>query len=297
MDLLHLRSLLAVVQEGTIGQGARHLHVSQSALSRRLQQLEAELGAELFSQSGRRVVLTEAGRIAAAEAAVLVERYERMKAELRAHLGLEAGTVRIGGGATAVSYILPEAMARFRKRYPGVRFRLEEAGSREVEAAVIDDRVELGIVTLPVAAKGLDVRPLVRDRIVLVAAKEHALARRKRVTAADLQGQALIGFEAESAIRALIDKALRAAGVELNVVMEVRSIAAILRLVDSTASLGFVSELSARGRPTIAVQGLRIARELGLVTRRGRAISPAAQAFAELLGSERPREAPRERAS
>ena len=283
MDLILTRSLLAVAREGTIGKAAKRLHISQSALSRRLQQLAEELGTELLSPSGRGVVLTEAGRLVATEGAVLVERFERMQAEIRAHMRLEAGTVRIGGGATAVSYMLPQAMARFRKRHPGMRFRLEEAGSREVEAAVLEDRVELGVVTLPVYAKELEVRPLVRDRIVLVAAAEHPLAKQKRVVPADLAGQALIGFEGGSAIRRLIDEALRAAEVEVNVVMEVRSIAAILRLVESTASLAFVSEMSTEGRSVIDVRGLRIERELGLVTRRGRAISRAGLAFAEEL--------------
>jgi DNA-binding transcriptional LysR family regulator len=103
-----------------------------------------------------------------------------------------------------------------------------------------------------------------RDRIVLVAAAEHPLAKQKRVVPADLAGQALIGFEGGSAIRRLIDEALRAAEVEVNVVMEVRSIAAILRLVESTASLAFVSEMSTEGRSVIDVRGLRIERELGL---------------------------------
>jgi DNA-binding transcriptional LysR family regulator len=283
MDLLLTRSLLAVAREGTIGKAAKRLHISQSALSRRLQQLAEELGTEILSPQGRGVVLTEAGRLFVAEGTVLVDRFDRAKAEVRALSRLEAGTVRVGGGATAVSYLLPEAMARFRKSHPRVRFRLEEAGSREVEQAVIEDRVELGVVTLPVFAKELEVRPLAKDRIVLVAAPDHPLAKRRRVVPEDLGGLAIIGFEGESAIRTLIDQALREAFVEVNVVMEVRSIAAILRLVESTGSCAFVSELGAEGRPVIDVRGLRIERDLGLVTRRGRPMSAAARAFAEEL--------------
>ncbi|MBK6463446.1 MAG: LysR family transcriptional regulator substrate-binding protein [Myxococcales bacterium] len=129
----------------------------------------------------------------------------------------------------------------------------------------------------------IEVRPLTKDRIVLVAASDHPLVKRKRVVPEDLADLALIGFEGESAIRPLIDKALREARVEVNVVMEVRSIAAILRLVESTGSSAFVSELGAEGRPVIDVRGLRIERDLGLVTRRGRPISAAARAFAAEL--------------
>ena len=142
---------------------------------------------------------------------------------------------------------------------------------------------------LAVSATTGEVTPLARDRIVLVAAKDHPLAKKKRVVPADLAGQPLIGFEGGSAIRRLIDDALRAAKVDVNVVMEVRSIAAILRLVDSTSSLAFVSDLSAEGRPVVDVRGLRIERELGLVTRRGRGLSRAAVAFAAELAKGAPR--------
>ncbi|HSC89991.1 MAG TPA: LysR substrate-binding domain-containing protein [Polyangiaceae bacterium] len=281
MDLLLTRSLLAVAEHGTIGEAASRLGVSQSALSRRIQQLEEELGAELLERSGRGVTLTEAGRLAVAEGTVLVERYGRLQTMVREHLELDAGTVRIGGGATAVSYLLPGAMARFRKKHPGIRFRLEEAGSRHVETALLEERIDLGIVTLPVQTKEVDVMPLSRDRFVLVASADHALASRRRVRAEELDGLPLIAFEAGSAIRTLIDDALRSASVAMNVVMEVRSIAAILRLLDATGGLAFVSELGVGGRQVLDVQGLRVERELGLITRRGRGLSPAAQAFVE----------------
>ena len=109
----------------------------------------------------------------------------------------------------------------------------------------------------------------------------------------NIQREDLNPLEEAQAIRRLIDDALRAAEVEVNVVMEVRSNAAILRLVDSTASLAFVSDLSAEGRPVIEVKGLRIERELGLVTRRGRATSRAAQAFADELRAGTPRRSAR----
>ncbi len=279
MDLLLTRSLLAVAEFGTIGEAAARLGVSQSALSRRIQQFEEEIGAELLERSGRGVTLTEAGRLVVAEGALLVERFGRLQGAVREHLALDAGTVRVGGGATAVSYLLPQAMARFRKRHPGIRFRLEEAGSRLVEAAVVEERIDLGVVTLPVQAREVDVTPLSRDRFVLVASPDHPLSARRRLRPSELSGLDLITFEAGSAIRALIDDTLRSAEVAMNVVMEVRSIAAILQLVDATGSVAFVSELSVGGRPVLDVQGLRVERELGLITRRGRPLSSAAAAF------------------
>lgn len=287
MDLIHVGSLVAVAEHGSITDAAHALGLSQPALSRRIQQLEEDLGAALLERSQRGVVLTEMGRLVRDEGAVLLERYGRMRQDVRAHMQLDTGSVRVGGGATAVSYLLPGAIDTFRRRHPGVLFHLREAGSREVAQDVLDERLELGIVTLPVSTPELRVRPLRDDRIVLVGARDHALAGGRRVGIEALQGQGLVGFEAGSEIRRLIDGALREAGVEMRVVMELRSVPAILQMVATTGSLAFVSELGVRPRERrvtpIAVRGLRIVRKLGVVQKRDRPLSPAAEAFEQAL--------------
>lgn len=104
---------------------------------------------------------------------------------------------------------------------------------------------------------------------------------------ADLSGQGLVAFEAGSAIRQLIDGALREAGVEMNVQMELRSIAAILEMVTRTRSLGLVSQLGVEQRDSgvvaLEVRGLSIHRRLAVISKLGRPLSPAARAFAALL--------------
>ncbi len=288
MDLVLLRSLLAVADHRAISAAARALFVTQPALSRRLQLLEDELGAPLFARSRRGVALTEAGRVATQDAREIVARYELMKERIRAEESLSAGLVRVGGGATAVSFIVPRAIAVFQKQHPGVRFQVVEQGSRDVETDVIAERLDLGVVTLPTRTRDVDVRPLTEDRIVLVASATHPLAKKKRIEARDLEGQSIVGFEAGSAIRRLIDDALREVGVAVNVQMELRSIAAILGMVESTQGLAFVSHLGVAAERTrfrvLEVRGLRITRRLGVVSKMARPLSPAARAFSSLLG-------------
>lgn len=288
MDLLLMRSLVAVAQHGAITEAARSLGLTQPALSRRIQQLESEIGAPLLERSRKGVALTEMGRLVEQESRVLIERYARLKEQVSAHQRLEAGIVRIGGGATAIEFVVPPAIAQFQAAHPAIRFRVKEAGSREVEEDVLDERLELGIVTLPTRSSELEVRPIRDDRIVVVAAKHHPLARRRQVTARSLAGQDYIGFEGGSAIRHIIDRALRDLGVEMNVVMELRSIPAMLRMVETTDSLAFVSELAVPPRSAVRVvkvRGLQLVRQLALIEKRGRALSPAAQQFAaDLLG-------------
>jgi DNA-binding transcriptional LysR family regulator len=287
MDLLLLRSLVAVADTGSITEAADHIGLTQPALSRRLQQLEQHLGAELLSRGRKGAQLTEIGRLVESEARMLIARYDHLRDQVRAHQGLEGGTVRIGGGATAVSFVLPKAIAAFQRSHPAVRFQLKEAGSIEVTEDVLSSRLELGLVTLPVKTRDLTVWPLLTDRIVLVGPRWHPLAQSEnRISASALEGMAFVGFEADTAVRQIIDAALREAGVAMNVVMELRSIPAILRMVATTGNLAFVSRLgvdSLEDVSEIEVKDLKVERELAVIARRGTALSPAAQAFATLL--------------
>lgn len=293
MDLQLIRSLLAVADHGSITAAADRIGVSQPALSRRIQLLEEHLGAELLARGRKGALLTAIGQLVEVEARGLVSRYDQMRETVRAHQGLEGGTVRIGGGATAVSFVLPSAIAEFQRDYPAVRFQLKEAGSSEVAQDVVSGQLELGLVTLPINNRELQLERLLTDRIVLVAPRTHPLAARKRIEARELHGLAFVGFEADTAVRQIIDTTLRAAGVEMNIVMELRSIPAILRMVASTGNLAFVSRLgvdSADEVREIPVRGLRIERDLAVIARRGNVLSPAASAFAQRLRSARPPE-------
>jgi DNA-binding transcriptional LysR family regulator len=283
MDLLLLRSLIHVADLGTIGEAAVALGVSQPALSRRLRVLEEEFGTSLLKRSGRGVVLTEMGRLVVREGRTILDRCDALKENVARHLRLDAGVVRIGGGATVVSHVLPPAIARFRRSHPMVRFDVREAGSREVETMVYNETLDFGVVTLPTNQSDLIVEPLLTDRIVLISGRGHPFVKRKRIPAQELEGQSLVGFEAGSAIRQLIDAALRAANVSVNVVMELRSISAIRRMVETTDSLAFVSEMGAKGAPVLTVSGFRVERQLALICKPQRPLSPAALAFWDRL--------------
>ncbi|MCG7942732.1 MAG: LysR family transcriptional regulator substrate-binding protein, partial [Candidatus Thiodiazotropha taylori] len=211
---------------------------------------------------------------------------DHLRDQVRAHQGLEGGTVRIGGGATAVSFLLPKAIASFQGSHPAVKFQLKEAGSNEVAEDVINGRLELGLVTMPVKNRDLKVWPLLTDRIVLVGPKQHPLAKKRRISASALDGISFVGFEADTAVRQIIDATLRDAGVTMNVVMELRSIPAILRMVATTGNLAFVSQLGVDSLEDVAeieVRDFKVERELAVIARRGSTLSPAAQAFADLL--------------
>ncbi len=284
MDLALLRSLVAVADAGAITEAANRLGLTQPALTRRIQHLEQEFDAQLLSRSRNGATLTELGDVVAREARVLIDRYENLKSEVASHRGGDGGTVRIGGGATAVSFMLPDAIAGFQRDYPRVHFQVKEASSSDIAGDVADGRLELGLVTQPVRTTGLDIEPLMDDRIVLIAAADNPLP--AAVAVQQLDGRNFVGFEGGSAIRQIVDTSLREAGVEINVVMELRSIPAIVRMVATTGSLAFVSSLGVHTQSLVrqvTVRGINITRRLGLATRKGYALSPTAALFAERL--------------
>jgi len=286
VDLVLLRSFLAVAESGAVTAAATRLHITQPALSRRLQHLEGQLGAPLLDRGRKGAQLTELGRLVRTEGRLIVTRYDLLREQVRAHQQLRGGTVRVGGGATAVSFVLPAAIARFQAAHPSVRFQVKEAGSSEVAGSVRGGQLEVGMVTLPVQGRELEVRPLMMDRIVLVARPDHPLASIGSIRARELDGLPFVGFEGGTAIRQIIDTALRDAGVEMNIVMELRSIPAILRMVASTGNLAFVSQVGVESNPDVtqlAVRGLRIERQLAIVIRQGAHLSPAAAAFLDQL--------------
>src|SRR5690606_7491813 len=163
----------------------------QPALSAAMRKLEAEVGADLFHRTGRGVELTEAGRTLLTHAEEAMRRIDAGVEQVREIAGLHRGSIRVGGGATATTYLLPQV--------------IREAGSSAVAAAVIAGELDFGIVTLPVAPHGrlagasdLMTLPLASDELRLITPPRHPLAGKATFRWADLADAPVIGFEPES---------------------------------------------------------------------------------------------------
>jgi DNA-binding transcriptional LysR family regulator len=289
VELTPLRYLIAIAEAGHMTRAAETLGVSQPALSAMLKKLEAEAGAELLHRTGRGVELTDAGRVFLEHAREAVRRAEQAVVAVRELVGLERGSIRLGGGATATTYLLPPVVSAFRREHPHLRFYIREAGSRAVAEAVRSGELDLGIVTLPLALPGsgdLMTVPLVRDELRLIVPPDHGLAGRKGFRWRDLAGESLVAFEAGAAVRELIDEALATAlesAAPVEVVMELRSIESIKHMVGAGVGVGFVSRFALREDEGLTCRDGRLTRELAIVRRRDRVPSPAAGVFERVL--------------
>ncbi|HNB59200.1 MAG TPA: LysR family transcriptional regulator [Phycisphaerales bacterium] len=328
MELTALRQFVLVARTGHMTRAAAALGVTQPALSAMLRKLELEAGAELMVRTGKGVELTEAGRVFFEHASDAVRRADGAVSAVRELLGLERGSIRVGGGATATTYLLPRVVRAVRASHPSLRFYVREAGSSTVASAVLTGELDLGIVTLPLPesiASELVVTPLVEDELRLILPPDGAAPRRAGRAARsrksdpvasaassiltgvdlskgfrwrDLEGVPVVAFEAGTAVRSMLDQAATAAGVPLNVVMELRSIESIKRMVAAGIGVGFVSRFALEDQPSpggVPCREGRLVRRLAIVKRRpaGRVgsarsagsggLSPAAAAFEQSL--------------
>lgn len=290
MELTPLRYFCVIAREGHLTRAARELGVTQPALSAVVRKLEDHVGAVLLTRTGRGVSLTEAGRVFLHHAEATLRAADASVEAVRQVMGLERGSLRIGGGATAVTYLLPPVIGAFRKNHPGLRFFVREAGSAQVARGVASGELDLGIVTLPVPRElSAEVRatPLVEDELKLIVPRGHRLSRQRGKSGRspeafswqNLEGEPLVAFEAGSAVRTMVDHAAAGAGVSLNVVMELRSIEGIKHMVAAGIGLGLVSRFALQRDEGLSCAVRPLSRKLAIVTSCTRPASTAAVAF------------------
>ena len=146
LDLVRLRVLDSVARLGSVTAAARELHYSQPSVSHHLSRLEAETGAQLLQRVGRGVRLTEAGRLLADRAAEIVGRVDSAAAELSAHVGLNAGRVRLAGFASAMSSLVPQAAAALASRHPGLTLSLTDTHPPEALQMLRAGHVDVALI-------------------------------------------------------------------------------------------------------------------------------------------------------
>ncbi len=243
LELRLLRSFVAVAETEHVGRAAERLHISQSPLSRQVRQLEAQLGLVLFRREKQRIRLTDAGRWLRVEARALLDRASGLEREAGRRAQGETGTLAVGFVRTAMwSRLLPSALRRFRRAHPDVRVDLRVLASEGQFEELRRGDLDLGLVhTLPRDAD-LSAVELTVEPFLLALPRGHSLARRRRLAAGDLDGQA--GVVLSRAVHALgYDRLVAAAG-RAGFVLEVRAEgsdhATVLGLVESGAGIALV---------------------------------------------------------
>ena len=289
MNLDQLRAFHTVTQYGTISRATSALALTQSAVSRQLQALEAEVGARLFTREGRTMTLTEAGRLLLEHADLVFGAITRAREAIDGLQGLERGHLRVGAASTIGTYLLPPLLGRFKSTRPGIDVTLEVANKAQTLERLRRGHIELGFVGPRVLMDDFEQEPYLTDDLGLITAPSHPLAHARRVRARDLASEVFITREPGSGTREIVEEELARARVELRRLMEVGSTEAIKQAVAANLGVSIVSRYAVVLETQVnrlcftPVADLKLTRQLFVIYHRRRPLSHAGAAFLELL--------------
>jgi DNA-binding transcriptional LysR family regulator len=292
MNLRQLEVFIAVAESGSFSRAAEVSFLTQSTVSQHISSLEKEFDLKLLDRTGKGALLTEAGKLLLARARRVVEEAREVPQALNRFRGLAEVELKIGGSNIPACYMIPDCIFSFRKRHPGVIITLYQGDSRETLERLKREEVEFALVGTRFAEKDLAFTPLAPDRISLAVPAGHRWSGVESIPSEELIGEPLIFREPGSGTdRTLRDELVKAGftSEQLKVSMCLGSNEAVKQAILNGAGISFLSEMSVkqeceRGEMFIVpVRGLDISRHFHLVTRRGRDLAPAAEAFIDSL--------------
>jgi DNA-binding transcriptional LysR family regulator len=279
-DLGDLQAFAAVANLGSFHAAAKSLHLSQPALSRRVDKLELALGVKLLERTTRRVSLSTVGREFFRSVQKLMDELSNAVTAVEENALARTGTVTIASVPSATRNFLPEVLLRFHQRYPRIRVRILDDHANVVLQTVLQGDADFGISFLGKNEALLRFVPLLNERFVLACHKDHPFARKAHVRWSELSDQSVLAVDKNSGNRLLIDQAMAAHGQQLNPSFEARHVQTVLGLVEAGLGVAAVPQLAMPTGNTslvaIRLIGPVVKREMGLIQRRGHQLNGAA---------------------
>lgn len=280
MELRQLRAFVQVVNAGTFTLAAEELHLAQSAVSRAVGQLEAELGFALLRRTSTGVELTEAGTAVFERAREVVAGADAIRSDLAALRGLLEGTVALGTMLPPGPIDLPGLLAAFHAVHPGIGVHVREGSAPEVLAALRRDELDVAFTGIEPGAlgDGLAGERMLSEELLLISPPGHG-----ELALDELSGVPFIGYRRGSALRDKVDGALRAAAATPEIVFESDELVSVRELVARSLGVSIVPRSTVEGDgPRVAAVEIGLARPLTLAWRERRQ-PPAAAAFLDYV--------------
>ncbi|MGS0738335.1 LysR family transcriptional regulator [Pseudomonas sp. GG8] len=287
-SIQHIRAFLAVAHSGSFAKAAVALHLSPSALTVQIQQLEDWLGVTLLERSPRQVSLTAAGQKTLGPMEKLLLDLDNIVAGSRDLAALRRGVVTIAALPSICSGALPPVLKLFREQFPGVEIRLRDVVAQRIDALVRDGEVDFGLGVRARLGHGLDFEVVMVDRLCLFIPSDHPLASRQSVSLSALTGQPMILTGRDSSVRERVEQLFAEEGLHLIPGLEANYMSTVLALVRQGLGMTLLPESADDGRGDLArvpVDHPGVSREIGLITRASQSLSPAPQRFVELMRS------------
>jgi len=287
-DLRHIRAFLAAARIGNFTRAAMELHVSQSAFTVQIRQLEDALGVTLFDRSKRRVALTSAAREVLVPLERLIVDAEAVVASTRQLAGLRRGIVSIGVLPSVAACVLPEAIRRFTQTHPGIMVHVNDVVAEKLIEAVKKEEVDFGIGNRIRADREIRASGLLVDKICAFVPRAHILARQEAVSLKELVSHPLIVTGKDSSVRELLERALKRERLSLKIAYEINYMGTALGMVGAGLGIAVLPEFAGSSEEAGAMRCLpisrpQLSRKIEVIQRKDRSLSPAALKMVETL--------------
>ncbi|NLT66721.1 MAG: LysR family transcriptional regulator [Acidobacteria bacterium] len=277
-----------LVESRSFSRAAVRNSITQSAVSQQVKNLEVRFETQLLRRDGKSITPTPAGRIFYERSRAILDSFEHMQLEMKSIGQDMAGSVRVATIYSVGLYELSVVVKTFLKIYPKVNLHLEYSKGSRVYEDCLRGALDLGIVTYPEPRKGLKIIPLPADKLILICAPDHPLAKRHHVDIRKLNGLNYVAFEKGLASQRALDRIFQEHGIRVRVVMEFDNIETIKRSVEIGAGVSIVPLLSVQkevqtGTLVQVHFDKTFYRPLGAIVRTRQVLSPAALKFIELM--------------
>lgn len=292
-DVVTLRVFLAVARHGSIGAAARSEHIAASAASRRISDLEQDLGTVLIKRTPAGASLTAAGRVFSKHCETLLSSYAEVRTDLKRFAEGNAGELRIAAIPRAIDGTLPSFIAGFKRRNPSIHITLQEVYSRQAIRALREDMADLAMVYDSVNMRGFEVVPYKQDPVWIVGHKDHPLFTRFPTNSAvyyrDTFEYEHIAYHDGGVLDDLVAEARRKEKNSPRCALKMLRVNSLMRCVEAGLGLGVVGERDIEAhRKNPHISALPLAdhwahRNLVCVYSKGQAASPVVKRFLEYL--------------
>ncbi|MGA2550563.1 MAG: LysR family transcriptional regulator [Burkholderiaceae bacterium] len=286
LNLNHLKTFSDVIELGSFSAAARRQNLSQPAVSLQIRQLEKRLGVALIERVGRTARPTAAGAELLFQIRQIDGAVVRTLEAMAPYAGGAMGRVRIGTGATACMFVLPPVLRAMREAFSKLEITVTTGNSLDIIHAIEENQLDLGLVTMPVGGRSLDVRPVLKDEFVLIAPSSMTLP--LRLTPSALAALPLLLFEPGGNTRRIVDQWFAQHGVALTPVMALGSVGALQELVRAGLGCAILPGMAVPGpkeREGLKVRFLspRLHRRLAVVVRRDKPLYRGLKELREAL--------------
>jgi len=287
VEIRHLRYFLAVAEAGSFSRAANRLGISQPSVSQQMRDLEAGLRVSLFQRRGKRILLTPKGLIFQEHARAILRQLENFLQELSSEPGQLRGALHLGVVPILNVALVPDLLGLFAADHPGISVIVEEISSTEIETALEEGRMDVGLGFVTRHSPNLRYERLCTDEFALIVSAAHPWSHRRVIPLSELHQQRLLQLPDSFVMRRMTDDVFRNHQIRPRTIAEINAIETLLRSLAPLQAAALMPKIALRGREglnlkAIRLHGKKLGLEIGLLRLSDSGANSAVAAFTSL---------------